>query len=453
MSGSFLDLGGFQWGVVDKLDPGPQASEPHRSFRRVGDDQKLVLDQLGEQLAGTSVPVGFPLNHLQGKNFRGTGFNMIFRPKPFTPVNGMPPNTADGTSDNVLQVNLTEEKWTFPKSLGEIPNRGFGLQGDIMLTGMPYIQTVKDLSNELSGLGDKNPGTDIHFEPGVFLWVPQVKVDGGLQQTAPTLVRMASIPHGTTVNAQGLAPLRGPGPNGGSQGPPDIHDLDTRPFDIGKPGQRHFFISMQADKRNELRFPPDLQNFVKKGTITKDIILNPNRVLKNVIAGLDIKETITFEVSTGPPTDQLTGGGVSNIAFLMGAKNPEVKTEVKAATKTVVTETPTTGNPNANADASFMSSKFWIEFVDYKVDIPKLVANEKRVVKAKVPAGAPVPRFQVTAPAGGFLDKKDFVIRGVQVQYSQVVHLDFGVKGFVLTWPHVSVATLVPTEPVDVALK
>jgi len=67
MSGSFLDLEGFQWGVVDKLDPGPQASEPHRSFRRVGHDQKPVLGQLEEQFGGTSVAVGFPLNHLQGK--------------------------------------------------------------------------------------------------------------------------------------------------------------------------------------------------------------------------------------------------------------------------------------------------------------------------------------------------------------------------------------------------
>ena len=378
---------------------------------------------------------------------------MIFRPKPFAPENGKPPKTADGLGDNVLQVNLTEEKWTFPKSLGTIPNRGFGLQGDIMLTGMPYIQTVKDVSNESSGLGDEKPGTDIHFEPGVFLWVPQVKVDGGLQQTGPTLVRMASIPHGTTVNAQGLAPLPGPGPNSGSQGRPDIGDVDTRPFVIGEPAQRRFFQSMRTDTPNKLRSPPDLGHFVKKGTITEDIILNPNLVLKKAIVGLDIKETITFEVSTGPPTDQLTGGGVTNIAFLMGAKNPEVKTEVKAATKTVVTETPTTGNPKVNADASFMSSKFWIEFVDYKVDIPKLAANEKRVVQAKVPAGAPVPSFQLTAPAGGFLDKKDFIISGVQLQYSQMVHLDFGVKGSVLTWPHVSVATLVPTEPVDITLK
>jgi len=332
MSGSFLDLEGFQWAVVDKLDPGPQASEPHRSFRRVGHDQKPVLGQLEEQFAGTSVAVGFPLNHLQGKNFRGTGFNMIFRPKP-------------------------------------------------------------------------------------------------------------------------SPPLPGPGPNSGSQGRPDIGDVDTRPFVIGEPAQRRFFQSMRADTPNKLRSPPDLGHFVKKGTITEDIILNPNLVLRKAIVGLDIKETITFEVSTGPPTDQLTSGGVINIAFLMGAKNPEVKTEVKAATKTVVTETPTTGNPKVNAEASFMSSKFWIEFVDYKVDIPKLAANEKRVVQAKVPASAPVPTFQVTAPAGGFLDKKDFIIPGVQLQYSQMVHLDFGVKGSVLTWPHVSVATLVPTEPVDITLK
>ena len=58
---------------------------------------------------------------------------------------------------------------------------------------------------------------------------------------------------------------------------------------------------------------------------------------------------------------------------------------------------------------------------------------------------APAPRFTVTAgreiAAGETLK-----VPGLQMQYSQTVNLNFGPRNpGVLTWPHITVATLVPT--------
>jgi hypothetical protein len=68
----------------------------------------------------SSVPSLGPLAAFAG-TFRGSGFNTIFRPDnkqtptPLpVPVNG---------SDNVLELNLTQETLSFSPSLGSVPNR------------------------------------------------------------------------------------------------------------------------------------------------------------------------------------------------------------------------------------------------------------------------------------------------------------------------------------------
>ena len=42
---------------------------------------------------------------------------------------------------------------------------------------------------------------------------------------------------------------------------------------------------------------------------------------------------------------------------------------------------------------------------------------------------------------------KTVKVFGIQIQYSQTVHLNFGPRGTILTWPHISAATLVPVAP------
>jgi hypothetical protein len=193
---------------------------------------------------------------------------------------------------------------------------------------------------------------------------------------------------------------------------------------------------MNAEKLNEFRLPKNLEKFNESGRITTEIIKNPNKVLEDAIKGQKIIETITFEVSTGPPAAELNGGGTSNIAFLAGAQ-AEITSQAPGA------------KDMPNAHAAFMTSRFWIERVEYEVHIPAMRPHDSVVLLADVPAEsrAPTPLFRIKAPAAGVPKAKTVKVLGTQIQYSQTVHLNFGPRGTILTWPHISVATLVPTEP------
>ena len=133
-------------------------------------------------------PLG-PLSAFAG-DFAGNGFNTIFRPNnPNSPPLPIPfPN-----SDNVLELNLTAETLSFSKSLGDVPNRGTVPQNDIHLNGIPYVQQINDITI-------RGESTPIHFEPGLWMHVPTTQVPN----VQETMTRMASIPHGTTIDAQGL---------------------------------------------------------------------------------------------------------------------------------------------------------------------------------------------------------------------------------------------------------
>src|SRR5579885_829648 len=109
--------------------------------------------------------------------FAGNGFNTIFRPdNPVTPT-ALP---IPVSGDNILELNLTSETLSFSPSLGAVPNRG-EVQGDINLNGVPYLQSIADVTT-----GQR---IGIHFEPGLWMIVPAT--------TNPpegvTVVRMASI--------------------------------------------------------------------------------------------------------------------------------------------------------------------------------------------------------------------------------------------------------------------
>lgn len=82
---------------------------------------------------------------------------------------------------------------------------------------------------------------------------------------------------------------------------------------------------MDATNQNTFRIPQNLEIFIKNGTNTSAIIKNPHQVLRNAIQGQKITETISFEVSTGPPTAEINGGGTANISFLAGKQAPGEK--------------------------------------------------------------------------------------------------------------------------------
>ena len=91
-------------------------------------------------------PLG-PLSFFVG-DFVGNGLNTIFRPdSAATPTklpNPVPPPPPP--QDNVLELNLTSETLSFSKSLGSVPNRGTGQQPDAFLNGVPYVQTINDVT-------------------------------------------------------------------------------------------------------------------------------------------------------------------------------------------------------------------------------------------------------------------------------------------------------------------
>jgi hypothetical protein len=288
-------------------------------------------------LAIPAVPLGL-LQSLPG-TWQGNGFNQIWRP-----FDGLP------AQDRFLELNLTSETLQFEEIPGEIPNRGL-LQADINLLGITYLQQVNDTNSK--------PPAGIHVEPGIWVTVPATTNPN----EPATVARLATIPHGTALVAQGVATA--------INQPPTIPDVSITPFQIGNPSSTVQFPEATLANPTSFRSPPTLL-----AGITQQMVDNPNVVLRNAIARQTITQTTILQISTtrGVVSAPDAGGGADNVAFLTG----------------------NAGGPNAVA--AEMDATFWIETV-------------------------------VDSTGKSFL----------QLQYSQRVLLNF--NG--LSWPHVSVATLV----------
>lgn len=284
------------------------------------------------------------------RTWKGTGFNMIWRPN-FGNLSGSQPH--------FLQLNMTTETLSFTDISGPtgIANRGL-LQGDIFLGGVAYLQTINDSFDD-SGQ---------HFEPGVFNCVPLTTNP----DEPATITRLGSIPHGTTINMQGTA-FTAP--------QPVIRPTTITPFVIGSPddGATGLVPFPEEDLGQVLDSRTDLN---RVAGLTQAHLANPNLFLTDALAGQTITRTTVLVLSSdssaaGAVPD--VGGGVDNIAFLVGKG------------------TPPAGGPNANVPKA--TCIFWIEEGTDKYGAPLL-----------------------------------------QLQYTQRVILDFNR----LSWPHVTVATLVP---------
>ena len=359
-------------------------------------------------------------------SFKGTGMNTIFRPN-----SGFGGNFA---LDNLLEINLTSETLQFMSGnvLGDVPNRGFDNQPDIFLRGIPYTQTISDKLNKDTGkadLPDKGDGkdgphaVDIHFEQGLFMRTPAT--------TSPaiagaTISRMGSIPHGTTINAQGFdadKPILGK---------PRIDDVKIVPFLIGAQASEANFDNMRVSgdiiAPQGLRKPSNLTSFISQGTLSLEAVNNPNKILRDINDKKNIVNHLTFTVTT-KPTDKLPGGGVANIGFLSSGKksNPS-------------------GSVPGNANAVAVTCQYWVSTVIHTV-VVKAGDYDKQpkdldIVPEETKQGISAPKFRVQLRKKV---SKDTIIQvpSTQIQYSQNVTLDFGI----LSWPHISVATLIPAQP------
>jgi hypothetical protein len=328
-------------------------------------------------------------------SWRGTGFNAIWRPDN--------PASQPGTqTKRFLELNLTSETLDFQVIPGVVPNRGLNPQTDLSLYGLHYLQRVTD--------ADPPPfptaGQALHIEPGFFMNVPASQEP----PNPPTIVRLASIPHGVSVLMQGPNPGTTPIP-GGPKIPPiypiaglpvfpvgnNALGLGIQPVDIPPPagdGKEH--VVPEVDITNDVAgsqsngpYPAPFQGFIN----------DPNSVLRAAIAGQEILGTITINLST-------TGvaNSIGNIPFL-GIPN--------------ATEPDDPSGP-ANAFVVQASATFWIEWVKMPGDIPLVPL-----------AAAPGPTIALVEP---FWPQPTFL----QLQYSQVVILVFNN----VLWPHVTVATL-----------
>lgn len=255
--------------------------------------------------AAAGDPLG-PLGPLVGK-WAGSGFNQIWRPF----------HDTTGSQDRFLELNFTLEELAFDRVPGSIPNRGL-LQEDINLFGVRYLQQVQDAHvRDASG-----QPAGLHLEPGLWVTVPPTS-----NPTEPsTVARMGTIPHGTSILAQGQAVT--------TAGPPSFQPVSIVPFAIGDPTKPVKFPEQDLGTPSAFRTPPaDIPG------LTQALLDDMSGFLTQGLAGKTVKQTTTLTISTSvqqvSPPD--AGGGTSNIAFLDG------------------------GSKGPNARAGQVDATFWIE--------------------------------------------------------------------------------------------
>jgi hypothetical protein len=239
--------------------PAPAGKRPDR---RASVPMKKILDQLG------------PLREMPG-TWVGHGFNTVSLPDFDNPSGAQPFR---------VKLSATREILEFTKIGGNVPNRGSDGQLDINLFGLSYFQRITDaLSNE-----------PLHLEPGFWLRVPETKVPFQPE----TVVRMGSIPHGTTILAQGFS---GTFPSGPKFDPADITPISIK---TNVPITNPVYLAPFSAATLPPGFHP---TFLK----------NPNLALEADILGQEIIETTVLTISTSAkPDKQILAGNIGNIPFV-----------------------------------------------------------------------------------------------------------------------------------------
>ena len=246
-----------------KSAPAAGAARPSigkTSLRRASVPVEKLLGQLGPLKELTGTWVGHGLNAMSLPDFDNPS-----GPQPFR-----------------VKLNATHEILEFTKIGGNVPNRGSKGQTDINLFGLSYLQRITDaLSNE-----------PLHIEPGFWLRVPTTTVP----PQPETVVRMGSIPHGTTILAQGFSLSVTAGPT--------IGPVDTTPLKGTVPITDSTYLAPFP----AATLPPGFQpTFLK----------NPNLALQADILGQNIIETTVLVISTtANPDKKILAGNIGNIPFV-----------------------------------------------------------------------------------------------------------------------------------------
>jgi hypothetical protein len=243
-----------------------------------------------------------PLSELPG-TWVGNGFSLISLPDKHN-------NRAFH-----LKLNTTREMLNFTAIGAPIPNRG-SAQDDIAFLGLRYFQQVSDaITHE-----------GLHVELGLWLNLPSTTTP----QQPETVARLATIPHGSSLLAQGSFLIM--------DGGPQIHPVDSAPFTL----------DATTGARQKSTNPTYLAPFVftiLPPCVPLGATANPNLVLSEAIKGQNIVQTVVLSVSAmpiggingtslAPPNQPNDVGGILNIPFLV-----------------------------ANANVNSFSAIFWIETV------------------------------------------------------------------------------------------
>jgi hypothetical protein len=335
------------------------------SVRKVSDNA-TVLANLGDlaELAGT---------------WHGTGFNLVARPD------------FDDQTNLFLELNLTHETTVFTPISSSIPNRGFA-QTDIELFGLTYLVKISDATT----------GGALHIEPGIWVLVPTTAEPPLAPPEGGQLVtRMANIPHGNSLLAQGIAtpfegpPTISPGANPISGGNPAFSvfpSFNTTAIDLQGPGLlapgvplgAPIFAAGTSEEQSKpgggftqytltnnfsaanTRTPLGNSPPILPPAITQQLLNDPVTLLQQTVqeqlaqgysfSGVALNISTATEItffnapvingdplpaSAPPVTLPQAGGGIENLAFLLG---------------------PSLGpNPPNNAFTALFYATFWLE--------------------------------------------------------------------------------------------
>jgi hypothetical protein len=387
-------------------------------------------------------------------SWKGKGFNAIWRP------HNQNSDPVGNATKRFLELNLTDDSFHFQAIPGVVPNRGLDPQNDLSLYGLHYLQRVSD-RDPAPPPGDpqgysQTAGQALHIEPGLFMLVPASMMQAPPGDTPlvykKSIVRMGSVPHGTTVLMQGpspdstpkpgkphipkLTPFTGyPGVNAASFPPytapppvppgPNPPGMGIQP--VALDGGPHFVpevnIALDTLVPPSLSSGPFPEHF-------QDFVDDPNSELRHAIRDQDILGHIEIHLTTdtlsadGKPTGGIGSlyETVSNIPFLGVATRTPTPPPLPSGMPAPPAPSAFQPAPIPNAFVYSASATFWIEWV-------------------RNPGGPTVPLHQGPGrPAGPIVELEPFWEHSthLQLQYSQLVILIF--NG--VLWPHVTVATM-----------
>jgi hypothetical protein len=241
----------------------------------------------GAPLGATGPKLGV-LADLAG-NWVGSGFNLVALPKSPPPAAGHNPNFF-------VKLNATREILNFTAITAPIPDRGFE-QADIEYLGLHYLQQVSDAVTNAA----------LHVETGMWLNVPATTAP----QQGPTIVRLATVPHGDSLLMQGPVVPAAP--------------VSPLPFPVVNSAPTGKIVGDGYGESYVQPLPPGLPPNVGS---PRAVISDPNVVLTAALQGQTIVRTVTLAVTTAG------AGGILNMPFVV-----------------------------KNANATQCSATFWIETV------------------------------------------------------------------------------------------